>query len=92
MHHVLYFLFLPILVSLGDLIPIKDAREKSKLKLCIKVLLVWTFYSTRLVLQKFYLEKKLSSESSRVKFKNDNPSTQLSFYGFILSDFRVLVE
>ena len=51
-----------------------------------------TFYSTRLARQKFYLEKKLSSESSRVKFKNGIHSTRSSFHCFISSEFRVLVE
>ena len=51
-----------------------------------------TFYSTRLARQKFYLEKKLSSESSRVKFKNGIHSTRSSFHCFVSSEFRVLVE
>ena len=51
-----------------------------------------TFYSTRLARQKFYLEKKFSSESSRVKFKNGIHSTRSSFHCFVSSEFRVLVE
>jgi hypothetical protein len=54
--------------------------------------LVLTFYSTRLALQKFYLEKNLSSEFSRVKFKNGIHSTRSSFQCFVSSKFRVLVE
>ena len=54
--------------------------------------LVLTFYSTRLARQKFYLEKNLSSESSRVKFKNGIHSTRSSFHCFVSSEFRVLVE
>ena len=50
------------------------------------------FYSTRLARQKFYLEKKFSSESSRVKFKNGIHSTRSSFHCFVSSEFRVLVE
>ena len=55
-------------------------------------LLVLTFYSTRLARQKFYPEKKFSSESSRVKFKNGIHSTRSSFHCFLSSEFRVLVE
>ena len=44
------------------------------------------------VVLKFYLEKKLSSESSRVKFKNGIQSTRSSFHCFVSSEFRVLVE
>ena len=40
---------------------------------------VLTFYSTRLARQKFYLEKKISSETSRVKLKNDHHLTCSSF-------------
>ena len=79
------------------------AHENMK-KLCSKVAhnrpqtftstarLVLTFYSTRLARQKFYLEKNLSSESSRVKFKNGIHSTRSSFHCFVSSEFRVLVE
>ena len=56
--------------------------------LCVVVL---TFYSTRLARQKFYLEKKLSSESSRVKLKNGIHSTRLSFHCFVSNKFQVLV-
>ena len=51
-----------------------------------------TFYSTRLARQKFYLEKKFLSESSRVKFKNGIHSTRSSFHCFVSSEFRVLIE
>ena len=54
--------------------------------------LVFPFYSTRLARQKFYLEKKISSESSRVKFKNGIHSTRSSFHCFVSSEFRVLIE
>ena len=40
----------------------------------------------------FILKKKLSSESSWVKFKNCIHSTRFSFHCFVSSEFRVLVE
>ena len=64
---------------------IQNQRHKS-------TTLVLTFYSTRLARQKFYPEKKFSSESSRVKFKNSIHSTRSSFHCFVSSEFRVLVE
>ena len=53
---------------------------------------MWSFYLTQHARQRFYLEKNLSSEWSQVKVKNGNHSTRSSFYCFILSEFRVLVE
>ena len=50
----------------------------------------WHF--TRLDWQKFNLEKNLSSESSRVKFKSGIHWTHLSFHCFISNEFRVLVD
>ena len=52
--------------------------------------LVLTFYSTRS--PEILSWKKLSSESSRVKFKNGIHSTCSSFHCFVSSEFRVLVE
>ena len=51
--------------------------------------LVLTFYSTRS--PEILSWKKLSSESSRVKFKNGIHSTRLSFHCFVSSKFQVLV-
>ena len=70
----------------------KHATEAPGLLYIYLCPLVLTFYSTRLARQKFYLEKNLSSESSRVKFKNGIHSTRSSFHGFVSSEFRVLVE
>ena len=67
-------------------------KSQNALSIFVHCLLVWTFYLTWLARQKFYLEKNLPSGSSRGKFKNGNDSTRLSFYGFILSEFRVLIK
>ena len=57
-----------------------------------RVIAIFEFYTTRLARQKFYLEKKISSESSRVIFKNGIHSTRSSFHCFASSEFRVFVE
>ena len=55
-------------------------------------ILVLTFYSTRLARQKFYLEKKLSSEFSQVKLKNGSLEFSLLCFKWVPSTRRVFLK
>ena len=70
----------------------KLARSKTIKTRASRVNAIFENYSTRLARNFFFKIKFLSSESSRVKFKNGIHSTRSSFHCFVSSKFRVLVK